>query len=439
MKYIVTTLVTAVFLCGTLPISSLRADVGTAWTYQGELTKSDVLYTGTADFLFSLWAAETGGVRSSDTLTVTNMTVSSGRFAANLDFGYDPFSSGQNLWLEIAVRTPGGAGLYSKLGNRQAVTPAPYAIRTRGMFVSEEGNMGIGSTSPDLSLEVARTRNKTTRTGPLSTTMGVRHDNVTSLPTFTRETNWLYLRSSESGNEIVRNADSDLRFMREATIDNPNPVTQMTLTSTSKLLLGTTTEQAGLNFQVGNLFGINNLGRMGFESANPLAKIHFANDSDTTDCIRFPNGTVQNSAPFTFAGFISGPGGVPALNVTAFMAPPRTIVVQHQSQRVFVVANQQIELLCHSQSLVLYVGYRRLGETGFPTLVGQGMEIAFFDQDLSSSLPFNGVWLKAPFSVSAIIENLAPGTYQVGMVGRQDFPSGSGYGAGNGNVTAFVF
>lgn len=202
MRYSFTALVAASFLCGTLFISSLRADVGTAWTYQGELTKSDVLYTGTADFLFSLWTAETGGVRAGDTLTVTNMTVASGRFAANLDFGYDPFSSGQNLWLEIAVRTPGGAGLYSKLGNRQAVTPAPYAIRTRGMFVSEEGNMGIGSTSPDLSLEVARTRNKTTRTGPIETTMGVRHDNVTSLPTFTRETNWLYLRSSESVNVI---------------------------------------------------------------------------------------------------------------------------------------------------------------------------------------------------------------------------------------------
>lgn len=436
MRNSFTALVAVSFLCGTLLSGSLRADVGTAWTYQGELTKSDVLYTGTADFLFSLWAAETGGVRSSDTLTVTNMTVSSGRFAANLDFGYDPFSSGQNLWLEIAVRTPGGAGLYSKLGNRQAVTPAPYAIRTRGMFVSEEGNMGIGSTSPDLSLEVARTRNKTTRTGPLSTTMGVRHDNVTSLPTFTRNTNWLYLRATESGNDIVRNADSDLRFMREATIDDPNPLTQMTLTSTSKLLLGTTTEQAGLNFQVGNLFGINNLGRMGFESANPLAKIHFANDSDT-DCIRFPNGTVQNSAPFTAAGFTSGPGGVPALNMTAFMAPPRTIVVQHQSQRVFVVANQQINLAVKSQGLVLYVGYRRLGETGFPTLVGQGMEITFDDQDVSPA--FTSYWLTAPFSVSAIIENLAPGTYQVGMVGRQDFPSGSGYGAGNGNVTAFVF
>lgn len=436
MKHTVTTLATAVFLCGILFISTLRADVGTAWTYQGELTKSDVLYTGTADFLFSLWTLETGGTSASETLTVTNVSVATGRFGTRLDFGYDPFSSGQNLWLEIAVRTPGGAGLYSKLGNRQAITPAPYAIRTRGMFVSEDGNMGMGSTSPDLSLEVARTRNKTFRTGPLETTMGVRHDNVTSIPTFTRNTNWLYFRTSESGNDIVRNADSDLRFMREATIDDPNPLTQMTLTSTSKLLLGTTTEQAGLNFQVGNLFGINNLGRMGFESANPLAKIHFANDSDT-DCIRFPNGTVQNSAPFTSAGYTSGPGGMPALYATAFMAPPKLVVVQHKSQRVFVVAHQQINLTVKSQGLVLYVGYRRLGDTGAPTLVGQGMEITFDDQDVSPE--FTSYWLKAPFSVSAIIENLESGTYQVGMAGRQNFPSGTGYGAGNGYVTAFVF
>jgi len=304
------------------------------------------------------------------------------------------------------------------------------------MFVADDGNMGIGSSSPDLSLEVARTRNKTFRTGPLETTMGVRHDSVTSLPTFTRNTNWLYFRTSESGNDIVRNADSDLRFMREATIDDPNPVTQMTLTSTSKLLLGTTTEQPGLNFQVGNLFGINNLGRMGFESANPLAKIHFANNSET-DCIRFPNGTVQNTAPFTSAGYTSGPGGVPAVFVTAFVTPPKLVVVQHKSQHVFVLAHQQINLTVESSGLNIYVGYRRVGDTGFPTLVGQGMEVAFSDQGVSPT--FTTYWHKGPFSVSAIIENLEPGTYQVGMAGRQDFPSGSGYGAGNGYVTAFVF
>ena len=101
-------------------------------------------------------------------------------------------------------------------------------------------------------------------------------------------------------------------------MENAAPLTQMTLTDTGSLLLGTTTEQAGMTLQIGNDFGVSYNGRIGFENASPSAKIHFSNDS-STDCIRFPNGTVQNTAPFTDASYISGAGGMPGLNTTAFL------------------------------------------------------------------------------------------------------------------------
>ena len=424
----------AVLLCGAFLVSSLQADVGTAWTYQGELTKSGVLYTGTADFLFSLWTDDTTGSQSGSTLTITNLSVASGRFAAQLDFGYDPFSSGQNLWLQIAVRTPGGAGLYAILGNRQPVTSAPYAIRTRGMFVNDSGDVGIGTTIPSLDLQVSRTRFDSFGSGPFSATLGVRHDRLPLLTGGDRTTNWLYLRTGTTGNDLVRNNGSDLHFMREPTIEDDNPLTQMTLTGTGKLLLGTATEQAGMTLQVGSLFGVSLNGRLGFENSSPQAKIHFSNSSD---CIRFPNGTVQNTAPFTDTGFTSAASGVPGINSTAFVTTPTRITVTHSSQRVFVLAHQEIGLARLSTGLVLYIGYRLLGSGSVPVLVGQGMTCSFDSQDVGPY--FQSLWLIAPFSASAILTNLAPGTYEVGMAGHQDADTGSGYDAGNGYVTAFVF
>src|SRR5439155_90756 len=52
--------------------------------------------------------------------------VSNGLFTATLDFGAGVFS-GPARWLEIAVRT-NGAGSFTVLTPRQALTATPYAI-----------------------------------------------------------------------------------------------------------------------------------------------------------------------------------------------------------------------------------------------------------------------------------------------------------------------
>ena len=58
-----------------------------------------------------------------------------GYFTVELDFG--SVFDGNNRWLEIGVR-PGDQSdpcVYSLLSPRQKVTPTPYALQTRGLFV----------------------------------------------------------------------------------------------------------------------------------------------------------------------------------------------------------------------------------------------------------------------------------------------------------------
>jgi hypothetical protein len=92
---------------------------GTAFTYQGELRENGLPVTGTYTMTFRLWDSASGGGSVSGTLTQT-VGVSSGLFTVQLDYGATPFT-GQRLWLGIAVNG-------TALGQRQEITPAPYAI-----------------------------------------------------------------------------------------------------------------------------------------------------------------------------------------------------------------------------------------------------------------------------------------------------------------------
>lgn len=99
---------------------------GTAFTYQGRLNDAGGLASGAYDLRFKLFTDPLGNQQAGSTVLTNAVPISNGLFAVTLDFGPGLFN-GSNYWLEIDVKTNGGAG-YVDLSPFQAVTPVPYAV-----------------------------------------------------------------------------------------------------------------------------------------------------------------------------------------------------------------------------------------------------------------------------------------------------------------------
>ncbi len=119
----------------------------TAFTYQAQLNEGSGPLNGSADLRFKLFAVEDGGTPVSSTITLTNQTVTDGLVAERLDFGVDVFDGGSR-WLEVEIRSPHDptdTAPFTTLSPRQAISPIPYALQTRGIFVDEAGIVSIGA------------------------------------------------------------------------------------------------------------------------------------------------------------------------------------------------------------------------------------------------------------------------------------------------------
>src|SRR5262249_25159352 len=75
---------------------------------------------------------------------LSTVGVTNGLFTVILDFGNNPFAAGAPRWLEISMRT-NGAGGYSTLSPRQALTATPYAI-TASNLVGVVSGAGLSGT-----------------------------------------------------------------------------------------------------------------------------------------------------------------------------------------------------------------------------------------------------------------------------------------------------
>jgi len=158
----------------TLVACAFRAEVRaqtTAFIYQGRLNQNSAPATGLFDVRFTLFGEATNGSPVSSRITHSAVGVTNGLFTVPLDFSADPFT-GANRWLDIEVRTAGG-GTFTLLTPRQPLTPTPYAVTAltaltakqvpgvsgnalhavdgspqNAVFVNNDGNVGIGTTSP---------------------------------------------------------------------------------------------------------------------------------------------------------------------------------------------------------------------------------------------------------------------------------------------------
>ena len=118
---------------------AMAEPLGSAFTYQGQLTFNSSPASGNFDFQFALYIASSGGT-AVDTITLANQTVSDGLISASLDYTEVPFN-GQALWIEVRVR-PAGSGTYTTLTPRQAITATPYALFALNGNIGPQGPVG---------------------------------------------------------------------------------------------------------------------------------------------------------------------------------------------------------------------------------------------------------------------------------------------------------
>jgi hypothetical protein len=135
--------------------SSAALAQSTAITYQGQVKNGGSVVNSPSDFRFSLFTAASGGTQLGSTVTQNNVTVTDGLFTTPVDFGFNPYTSGNlNTFLQIEVRNPAGVGSFIAMGTRQQLTAAPFSLATRGINVNASGNVGIGTTTPTAPLHV---------------------------------------------------------------------------------------------------------------------------------------------------------------------------------------------------------------------------------------------------------------------------------------------
>lgn len=107
------------------------ANVGTAFTYQGQLKTNGALITGSCNLAFRLYDDPSAGTSIGSAITQT-IPITNGLFTTQLnasnEFGANAFN-GEARWLEIRVsNTCPSSGSFTTLSPREAVSPAPYAL-----------------------------------------------------------------------------------------------------------------------------------------------------------------------------------------------------------------------------------------------------------------------------------------------------------------------
>jgi hypothetical protein len=113
---------------GGLACTATAQPLGTAFTYQGQLTESGQPASGLYDLQVCLFDSPANPSTLACATDFNDVPVEDGVFTLALDFGAAPFA-GQQRYLELRVRPGASTGGYTILSPRQLVRATPEALR----------------------------------------------------------------------------------------------------------------------------------------------------------------------------------------------------------------------------------------------------------------------------------------------------------------------
>lgn len=349
-----------------------QSPAGTAFTYQGQLKQVGVPVNDTCDFEFSLWDDPIEGEPVGSMDSFLGVGVVNGLFTVQLDFGNAAFI-GDARWLEVTVTCPTGADPVTLIP-RQPVLPAPYALYALGgagggggywaangnhIFSTNSGRVGVGTSSPNFTLEVYDSGGSNAPPA----TLGV-HFVRPSLPQSFHD--WFYFAvggsalNADSATKLVRESGTELRFQTRDEINSGVPSTQMVLDADGRLGIGTSRPKEKLHVN-GDYYGRGHVFLHAYQGdgASGTAYLQARDDSGTSNIdlqLRTKRGnTIKDVMTLTSEGNVgigtTGPasrldvrefGSESLVSMTQFGTGPGvniTLTSQSNGNRALVVQN----------------------------------------------------------------------------------------------------
>lgn len=140
----ITPLILALLLAGVplISIAQIEGQVGTEFTYQGQLSEAGSPADGLFDFEILLFDSSGGAFQLAPPVLLDDVAVSEGIFTVQLDFG-PVFEAADEAWLEVRVREGTSGGTYTPLLPRQPVHATPYAQTATSVLPNSIGTVEI--------------------------------------------------------------------------------------------------------------------------------------------------------------------------------------------------------------------------------------------------------------------------------------------------------